>query len=351
MSHEVPEQAFFTQRAFGRRLDFVKTMLVFFDGIAVLVPSHRHRLPDKDVDDPYLAEALEERRLITYLTPEELITEDSVRAMLALVDALPRRAALVEGRSYEPHFGLYNEQTNTLVGGKFGYRGRYSHVGRAILAILQDKGWLTESVIEGVYKAGSDASERLLGLLAFLLSNDGGQLGLSLQPVVKDMHSLRTMLEDIRPSVPVLRDTMSEFVASDMAKVPIDTSRAPLDEVLAFKQAHGAAYRTYVRDLRAFIADLGSIAQADRPRFIRDRSEQLRDAKAELRRYSMRSWRRPLASLTFGIGGASVSLAHGNPEAAGFALASALAGFRRQKAPGSVYSYVFELGRSFPKYY
>ena len=61
----------------------------------------------------------------------------------------------------------------------------------------------------------------------------------------------------------------------------------------------------------------------------------------ELRRLTRTAWRRPLASFGLGLAGSAVSLAHGNPIAAGLSAAAAVVGLRRQADPSSAYAYLF----------
>jgi len=68
----------------------------------------------------------------------------------------------------------------------------------------------------------------------------------------------------------------------------------------------------------------------------------------QLRRLARRSWRRPLASFSLGIGGSALAIAHGNPIGAGIALASGLLGLKRQADPASAYLFQAQQGLSRP---
>jgi len=118
-------------------------------------------------------------------------------------------------------------------------------------------------------------------------------------------------------------------------------SPVALDEVLDFRRQHGAEHRAYARDLRHFVHDLATLDRTGRDQALADRREALADAADQHRPLARTSWRRPLATFGLGVAGSAVSLAAGNPVAAGLGAASALLGLRRQADPASVYTYLF----------
>lgn len=141
------------------------------------------------------------------------------------------------------------------------------------------------------------------------------------------------------PSLP----TAGHVVTQDLEVVTYDLSSVPLDEVLDFREAHGAEYRAYARDLRRFVRDLSPLSSEARQEALADRQEELADTAHALRQQSRRAWRRPLASFGLGIGGSAVTLASGNVPGAAIGGASALLGLKRQADPASAYAYLFRI--------
>jgi hypothetical protein len=143
--------------------------------------------------------------------------------------------------------------------------------------------------------------------------------------------------------------TAGRVVVSDFQQVGFDLSSIPLEEVLAFRAEHGAAYREYARDLRAFVRSVATADDEDREAAVADRREALSDSAAELGRHARKAWRRPMASFSLGIAGSAVAVATGNPVGAGIAFASGLLGLKRQADPASVYTYLLNAHAAWPR--
>jgi hypothetical protein len=64
--------------------DWIKTLLLFFDGVAVLVPDYLRERPL--LTDPALAQPLSDRRLLHRLSPEELVDQSTAEALTELLE-------------------------------------------------------------------------------------------------------------------------------------------------------------------------------------------------------------------------------------------------------------------------
>ena len=135
------------------------------------------------------------------------------------------------------------------------------------------------------------------------------------------------------------------MVSHDLDVVTLNLASVPLDEVLAFRDEHGAEYRAYARHLRSFVREIGTLEARDRASALVDRHEDLADTAEDLRKLARRSWRRPMASFSLGIAGAAVALAAGNLPTAAIAVGGGLLGLRRQSDPGTAYAYLFRAQR------
>lgn len=323
--HEV---AYFHEPYWGpKQGDWIKSLLLFFDGVALLVPDYMRDKPL--LTDPTLAQPLADQELLHLLSPETLVDETVAETLAELLDNLLDAGA----------FDDLNLKTD------------FAELSHSRLGGTADPG-LTEIVLEQLRARGlAQHSEDgvsiplhpavrtfILVVLPQLLRAPAEAAGYALQPTSanpRQLHALRDALDtDPLP-------TAGRVVASDLEQVTLDLAPIPLDEVLDFRRQHGADYRAYARDLRKFVRDLSGLDQEARNEAFFDRREALADTADELRRLARTSWRRPLATFGLGIAGSAIALGSGNPAGAGLTAASALLGVRRRADPASAYTYLF----------
>jgi hypothetical protein len=68
------------------RGDWIKSLLLFFDGVAILVPDYMYEQPL--LADPILAQPLAERGLLYRLSPEKLVDQAAAETLTDLLDRL-----------------------------------------------------------------------------------------------------------------------------------------------------------------------------------------------------------------------------------------------------------------------
>jgi hypothetical protein len=315
--------------------DEVKSLLLFFDGIALLTPDYMSDRPFRS--DPSLAEPLADEGLLHILSPEQMIDESIAVSLADLFEGL------LEGGTLESLAdGTFAEISSSRLGLQVA-----PDLMKPLLAILVQRG-LAKPSEDGVSVPVDRAIRGLvLGTLSQLLREPGERLGYALQPVgtgsyYSTVPGLLRML-DCEPM-----PTAGHVVISDLQQVSFDLSAIPLDEVLDFRRQHGAAYRAYARDLREFVRGVSTADLATRDEAFVDRREALSDAAADLNRRMRTAWRRPMASFSLAIGGAATSLVMGNPVPAGIGFAQAFFGLKRQADPSSVYTYLFSAAHQWP---
>lgn len=333
------ELAFFQEPYWtGPESDFVKSMLLFFDGIALLTPDYMRGRPF--AADPALAEPLAEQGLLHILSPEQLVTKDVAESLAQLFTGLLSHGALDHLDRDMPFQELSNSRLGLQVD---------PSLMEPLLAALKERGLARDSE-DGVSRPLHRAIRTMvLGTLGQLLRGPGESLGFALQPVgARDYQSAAPGLLRLLDRAPM--PTAGRVVVSDLQQVAFDLSSVPLDEVLAFRDEHGAAYRAYARDLRQFVRSVSTAEEGEREAAFADRRESLADAAAELTKHARTAWRRPMASFSLGIGGAAVALVVGNVPGAGLAFASGLLGLKRQADPSSVYTYLFSAQRAWPPF-
>lgn len=309
------------------RGDCVKSLLLFFDGVALLVPDYIRDRPL--LSDPSLAQPLHDQGLLHRLSPETLVDEQAAEALAELLDALLRNGALDD----LDRDASFVELSSSRLGG-----AAPTGMTDTVLRHLRDRGLARETQDGVSVPLHPSVRTLVLVVLPQLVRHTAEAAGYALQPAGGNTRTARALLDTLGlPTMP----TAPNLVAVDLEQVSLDLGPVPLDEVLDFRDQHGAEHRAYARDLRQFVRHAADLPEAEREQALLDRREALADHADQLRRLARTAWRRPLASFGLGIAGSAVSLAHGNPIGAGLSAAAALVGLRRQADPASAYAYLF----------
>ena len=279
--------------------DWVKNLILFFDGIAVLVPDY---IKDKPLtSDPSIAAGLEREGLLHILSPEKLVDGAATERLAAAM------GKVIESGALDP---LSKEDTpfHELSNSRLGYGGD-PHLADALFKELKARN-LAKDTKDGVSIPMHPMVRALiLVLLAQILRPCGPQLGFELSPatdrfkVVDGLHALLSL-----PTVP----SSGHVVSLDLQTVGADLGPVPIDEVLSFRREHLAEHRAYARAIRRFVEQLSLLPERSRAKALRDRQEEISDIAESLRRVSRTQWKRP-AYFGLTVLGAAWSLKTGNP--------------------------------------
>lgn len=317
---------------------WIKTLLLFFDQVALLLPSYmRHRPGELN---PTLVEPLEDRGLLQILEPEWFVDEELTTTLTEIVVELITSGAFDDLPKDEPFIELSMSRMGYSASEDLAEMVREELASRGLAKETEDglsipMHWRIRSVY--------------LILLAQLAREAGRRHGFSLHPTTNDPAAtggLASFLElDPMPS-------RGQVVTFDLETVSVDLDAVPLDEVLAFRDEHRDQYRTYIANLRSFALDISLLEEGDRARAWDDRRAELQAAAHELATYSRRAWKSPkkLAGFAFGLTGAAWTALSGNPIPAILGLGSALSGMLPDRAAGGIYSYLFEARRKIGYY-
>lgn len=309
------------------RGDWIKSLLLFFDGVAILVPDYMRDRPL--LTDPTLAQPLADQGLLHRLSPETLVDQATAEALTELLDGL------ISGGTFDglDHEVAFAELSSSRLGGLAD-----AGLTEIVLTQLRERG-LAQRSDDGVsVPLHPQVRAFVLVVLPQLMRAPAEGAGFALQPASPNPRTAQALLDTLAfEPLP----SSGHVVAADLEQVTLDLAPVPLDEVLDFRRQYGAEHRAYARELRRFVRDLASLDQDGRDRAVLDRREDLADHADQLRRLARTSWRRPLATFGLGIAGSAVSLASGNLLGAGLAAGSSLLGLRRQADPASAYSYLF----------
>ena len=332
-----PEFAFYYPGQYWHDPDWIKNLVCFFDGVAMLVPEY---MPDvKSFDDYPLAASLKEHGLLRIIRPEQVVDSKATEKLAAALSGIIKSGAL------EPLLADADSHTSfrSLSRSRLGFYGNEA-IAKDVLNMLKEHGLAKDSKdglsvpMHGVVRA------LILVLLAQILRTAGDDMGITLSPAT-DQEQLVTALTDLitsdpRPAAP----TNADVIAFDMATVGVDLSTVPLDELLDFRQQNHSQHRNYILTVRKFARELSAMDSDERADRFEQREEELNDLAQQLRNNSRKFWKKN-ASLAFSLAGMVWTAYTGNPVAAALATASAIFGFNPHGKETGVYSYLFSTPR------
>lgn len=310
----------------GELTDWVKSLLLFFDGIALVIPE---ATAEQFIDaDPVLAQPLAELGLLRNYWPD-------ISAKMNL-DSLPT--------GYKEYFERLAEVSDRIPGG-----GKPSESDVDLLLTAISATGLAEAMVNfgrRVHSAkqrfGDDPSNmRALAVASASMLAAQNIREVAIQPVLDN--------EDAASFVAAIIGShdngRARVISGDLSHVGIDLKAVPLDEVLDFRRQHGPEYRTYSRDVRQFVLELSQLSKAEQESAFMERRAELDEHAEELRRVGRRAFKHQAVTLGFGLAGAAWTLVHGEDVwGAVFATGAAAAGLSASAAgpTGAAYSYILQ---------
>jgi hypothetical protein len=314
----------------------IKNLILFFDGVALLVPDYIRNKPF--MEDPAIAEGLRQHGLLEILEPETFIDAAATSAMSDRLLAIIGSGAL-EPLTAAAGTTAFHELSYSRLGGMAD-----SKTADKLLGELQRRGWARRTEDGLSIPMHPVLRSLILVLGAQLLRPIGRKRGFELWPTTDRIELLKALRQVLElPEFP----SAGHVVTGDLETVSIDLAPIPMDEILAFRRQHGPAFRAYARALRAFVRSLGPMSKEDRGSATADRADAIRDAAQNLREESRRAWKRP-ASVALGIAGAAWTLHSGDVAAGAVGLAGALVGGDlRSRQKVDAYSYLLAAGNRY----
>jgi len=336
----------------GRTIgEWVKTMLLFFEGVAILAPpTEGERLVTREEET--LA-PLADQGLFRVLDPAELIQKHEAEAILEFLSSISSglkeerkahwRVAPPEARSL--HDAL--EKGGVVFSSRRGLINSDRATRRAatmLWRVLERHGVATPPDSDGTIRMRPALWITYEAFLAHSLYNAGLRAGLSLRPATDHvtMIDIQNAVLDI-PGYP----SSGNVIEFDLQQVTLDLSRFELSEILQFREEHGAEYRRYTRNLHEFALAASLAEGEERTRLMRDRHDALADTADDLRRMSRDWWRRAAASIGVGISGGAWSASSGNWPAAILAILGGAVGVGPRPKIDSAFSYLFKAESTF----
>lgn len=306
----------------------MKTLLLFFDGIGLLVPEY---LLDKPAAmAPETALPLQEQGLLHLITPETFIDLASAEQLAAQMGDIIHSGLLDQ---LDAKRGAFHELSMS----RLGYSAD-ARLANMLFEELKARGLALDSADGVSIPMHYQVRYLILVLLAQILRTKGGDIGLNLAPATDRPELVRALTELLEhPDTP----SAGHVVATDMTTVGVDLSTVPLDEVLSFRTLHRKEHRAYAVAVREFVRDLSQLSEPDRVGALAQRKTELRDLAAGLQRRHTQAWHKPL-SYALGAAGAVWRMKSGDTFGALLAAGALLAGIdRKQSETGGAFSYVF----------
>ncbi|MEV5598004.1 hypothetical protein [Streptomyces sp. NPDC052496] len=321
----------------------IKSLLLFFDGVALSLPAD---LAAETLDrSPDLAQPLHDQGLLINLDPHTCLSPEAAstlaRGLTDWLESRPRR------RPPDPHAAA------AIASLHWARHWSTNPEAERFIQVMRRQG-LTFRSANGLWHIDQDV--RLMILMAYCraLHREMQASDITLQPVMRDMQSfpgsVGPAFRDLeRPAQKGWRrnQVMHRVIRADWREVGVDLSRVPLGEILDFRNRHGADYRAYAEGLRQLVRASEEMSDTQFAAALRDRSEQIEHAAAELRRSLRMAFGHTSAALIFSIAGATWTAAQGDVSAALLAVASAIAATTRPPRPVTAYSYLYHMKKRY----
>lgn len=330
----LPEIAFYYPGHLWHSSDWIKSLLLFFDGIGLLIPEYKKEDPESF--DPELAGPLRDKGLLHYLIADETVDKDATAKLAQTIETLISSGAFDTLKAEDTAFHAISRS-------RMGFYGD-SEIAEHLFELLRARG-LARDTEDGVsIQLHPLVRYLILTLLSQILRPKGLASGLDLSPATDQFEVVRALTELL--SVPKL-PSAGHVVAFDLQNVSVDLSTIPLDEVLTFRDEFKEEHRNYARSVRKFSRDLSLMSEQEQSREFVERQAQLDDLAADLRRNARSAWRKP-ASFFLGLAGGFWTYKTGDPIGALLGAGAVLTGgIDRQQNEAGAYSYIFAAHKRF----
>jgi hypothetical protein len=332
--------AFYYPGTMWRRPDYIKNLILFFDGVALLVPAYMERRIEEM--DPWLVVGLREHGLLHLIRPETAVDR-------AATEALAIQLTEIIATGQLDHLAEIHVPFREISMSRMGWAGD-SELAVMLHEELRGRGLARDSEDGVSIPMHPLVRNLILVMLSQLLRGPALKNGLDLSPTTDSPEIQRALAELLNvPAMP----SAGHVVSLDLDVVGVDLSAVGIEEALEFRAEHGDSYRAYARGLRAVVRDLAIVPEDERPAILRDRAEALGDSAASLRETARGRLAKAakLATLSLGLAGAVWSAAHGSDIISGiFAGGTTVAGMAPNAQPetAGAYSYLLQARSAFP---
>lgn len=329
---DIPEVAFYYPDPMWRNSDWVKNLILFFDGIALLVPEYMRDRPA--YMDPAVVEGLQEHGLLHILVPERVVDKQATNALVsAMADVLDSGAL----DSLSGDKSAFAEISYSRLGFFGDERLAY-----ALLAELESRKLAARSEDGVSVPVHRMVRSLILTLLAQILRARVSSPEMTLAPAT-DQDVLVSALEELLGAS--VAPSKGHVVSFDLATVGADMSSVPIADILAYRNENREAYSAYAKSIRRFTWEVSAAPSEEVPQLWRERQSELHELANGLSRRSWQAWQTPTSIALTAAGVASDAL---TGDALGIALTAAGigVGLTAPRPQASPLSYLFKVPRS-----
>jgi hypothetical protein len=333
----VPDElhaAFYYPGVIWHDASWVKSLALFFDEIALLVPDYMRDRPQ--LLDPAIVAGLEEASLLRILSPESLVDDSAAEGLASALGDIIASGVLDE----LPHAGPFQELSWSRMGGLGD-----PELAQMIFEELHQRGLAKQSEDGASIPLHPLVRNLFLVLLAQILREGGAGVGLELSPATDSPRIQAALVQLLQ--MPSPEPTSARVVTVDLDFVGPNLDAVPLDVVVQFRAEHGAEFRAYARHLRAVVREMADDSRDDATSILDDRLAEIREEGEALRHGPLRTMA-GTAGIGLGIAGGVTSAVAGEPVGAILSALSTATGVaalpRKTITP---YSYLFSIRSQF----
>lgn len=283
---QLPKVAYYYPEPYWIDSDWVKNLILFFDGVAVLVPDYMPEI-NREETRPIIA-ALKSKGLFHVLQPEQIVDEVVSEQLIAIMEELIEAGVLDNLPKNSPFAAISMSRMGFGGSELLAHRLLEKLVARGLALYASDgKSIPLQSSVRSLF----------LVVLTQILQSRGASLGYDLFPATdrpKFVDGLNHLLR--HPQMP----TAGHVVSFDMKELGVDLSSVPIDEVLSFRVENQIAYREYLLEVRRFVRELSVMQDgAERQLALIQRGIEIDERGKAILAHAQKVWRKPVA---FGLG-------------------------------------------------
>ena len=330
------ELAFYYPNPMWTYGDWIKNLVLFFDGVALLVPDYMTDRPER-LDRPIVV-GLREQGLLEIIEPEQAVDKSATEKLAMAMTDIITSGVLDELGKEETAFHELSMSRLGLYGDKELYNMIFDELKKRDLA--------RDSEDEVSVPMHPKVRALVLVLLAQIVRPYGPTINATLSPATDRAQLVGALSELLSQRMEVAAGSVVEF---DLNTVTVDLAAVPFDEVLDFRRQNLDAHMRYMLHARKFAMELSRMPYEERELAFEIRQTKLNDLASDLRNRARKSWKKPASfALSLAGSGASVIAA---PIATAVKVAGNLLGHEGgNKSDAGVYSYLFNARRHFGGY-
>ena len=336
-TQEPRELAFYYPNPMWTYGNWIKSLVLFFDGIALLLPDYMRDRPEQ-VDRP-IAVGLREEGLLEVIEPETAVDSSATEKLATAMTEIIASGALDELAKEETAF---HEISMSRLGA-YGDRGLY----KMIFEELKERGLARESEDDVSIPMHPKVRSLVLVLLSQILRPYGSSINANLSPATDLGQMVAALSEFLSQGIEPSCGSVVEF---DLNTVTVDLASVPFDEVLDFRSQNLGAHKRYMLSVRSFAMALSRMPEEERQVNFAQRQSELDELASDLRNCARKSWKKP-ASFGLTLAGTALSVMT-TPFSSLIRFAATLVGHEGNGgADVGAYSYLFRAHRRFGGYF